>query len=113
MTPFAIVSSTVVAFGFVALAIIIGSWTAPALIRLIDRIDVVRGLFFTSVVLPYPWHTSPSAPDPPSSSAHLPRGLCWRERKRGGRSRAKCMTWRTSSCRSFSWLSDRPLMCAL
>jgi Kef-type K+ transport system membrane component KefB len=50
LTPFGIASTTVIAFGFVALALIIGSWTAPALVRLIDRIDVVRGLFLASVV---------------------------------------------------------------
>lgn len=39
-----------VAFGFVILAIVIGSQLAPMLIRVIDRIDVKRGLFFASVV---------------------------------------------------------------
>jgi Kef-type K+ transport system membrane component KefB len=39
-----------VAFGFVILAIVIGSQLAPRLIRLIDRIDMARGLFFASVV---------------------------------------------------------------
>jgi len=39
-----------VAFGFVILAIVIGSQLAPALIRLIDRIDVARGLFFSAIV---------------------------------------------------------------
>lgn len=39
-----------VAFGFVVLAIVIGSQLAPRLIRLIDRIDLKRGLFFASVV---------------------------------------------------------------
>ena len=40
----------VVAFGFVALAVIIGSQLAPMLIRAIDRIEIARGLFFASVV---------------------------------------------------------------
>lgn len=40
----------VVAFGFVILAIVIGSQLAPMLIRAIDRIEVARGLFFASVV---------------------------------------------------------------
>ncbi|HEX8170524.1 MAG TPA: cation:proton antiporter [Thermoanaerobaculia bacterium] len=40
----------VVAFGFVLLAIVIGSQLAPMLIRAIDRIDVARGLFFASLV---------------------------------------------------------------
>ncbi|HVG25097.1 MAG TPA: cation:proton antiporter, partial [Thermoanaerobaculia bacterium] len=39
-----------VAFGFVILAIVIGSQLAPLLIRLIDRIEMKRGLFFSSVV---------------------------------------------------------------
>src|SRR6185503_2357263 len=39
-----------VAFGFVFLAIVIGSKLAPMLIRAIDRIEVARGLFFASVV---------------------------------------------------------------
>jgi Kef-type K+ transport system membrane component KefB len=39
-----------VAFGFVILAIIVGSQLAPRLIRLIDRIEMQRGLFFSSVV---------------------------------------------------------------
>ncbi|HEX9983030.1 MAG TPA: cation:proton antiporter [Thermoanaerobaculia bacterium] len=43
----------VVAFGFVILAIVIGSYLAPALIRLIDRIDMARGLFFSSIVFAF------------------------------------------------------------
>ncbi|HEX8255064.1 MAG TPA: cation:proton antiporter [Thermoanaerobaculia bacterium] len=43
----------VVAFGFVILAIVIGSELAPRLIRLIDRIDMARGLFFASVVFAF------------------------------------------------------------
>jgi Kef-type K+ transport system membrane component KefB len=39
-----------VAFGFVILAIVIGSKLAPMLIRLIDRIEMQRGLFFSAVV---------------------------------------------------------------
>src|SRR5687767_10488952 len=42
-----------VAFGFVILAIVIGSQLAPLLIRLIDRIDMARGLFFASVVFAF------------------------------------------------------------
>jgi Kef-type K+ transport system membrane component KefB len=38
------------AFGFVLLAILIGSQLAPRLIRAIDRIDMARGLFFASLV---------------------------------------------------------------
>jgi Kef-type K+ transport system membrane component KefB len=39
-----------VAFGFVALAIVIGSVLAPRLIRLISRLRVAKALFFASVV---------------------------------------------------------------
>ena len=39
-----------VAFGFVILAIVIGSKLAPLLIRAIDRIEMQRGLFFSSLV---------------------------------------------------------------
>lgn len=38
------------AFGFVLLAILVGSQLAPRLIRAIDRIDMARGLFFASIV---------------------------------------------------------------
>ena len=40
----------VIAFGFVLLAIVIGSQLAPMLIRAIDRIQMARGLFFASIV---------------------------------------------------------------
>ncbi len=39
-----------VAFGFVILAIVIGSQLAPMLIRAIDRIEMNRGLFFSAIV---------------------------------------------------------------
>ncbi|MFL6247528.1 MAG: cation:proton antiporter [Thermoanaerobaculia bacterium] len=42
-----------VAFGFVILAILIGSQLAPMLIRAIDRIEMKRGLFFASVVFAF------------------------------------------------------------
>ncbi|HEY0156897.1 MAG TPA: cation:proton antiporter [Thermoanaerobaculia bacterium] len=42
-----------VAFGFVILAIVIGSQLAPYLIRLIDRINIARGLFFASIVFAF------------------------------------------------------------
>lgn len=41
------------AFGFVILAILIGSKLAPMLIRAIDRIEMKRGLFFASVVFAF------------------------------------------------------------
>lgn len=43
----------VVAFGFVILAIVIGSQLAPMLIRVIDRIEMKRGLFFASIVFAF------------------------------------------------------------
>ena len=42
-----------VAFGFVILAIMVGSYLAPSLIRAIDRIEMQRGLFFASVVFAF------------------------------------------------------------
>ncbi len=50
LTPLGVVWLTFVAFGFVILAIGIGSWLAPLLIRAIERIHVARGLFFASLV---------------------------------------------------------------
>lgn len=43
----------IIAFGFVFLAIFVGSFLAPHLIRLIERIDIARGLFFASVVFAF------------------------------------------------------------
>lgn len=43
----------VVAFGFVFLAVVIGSQLAPRLIRVIDRINMARGLFFAAVVFAF------------------------------------------------------------
>jgi Kef-type K+ transport system membrane component KefB len=42
-----------IAFGFVLLAIVIGSWLAPHLIRIIQRIDMARGLLFSSLVFAF------------------------------------------------------------
>ena len=42
-----------VAFGFVILAIVIGSQLAPRLIRLIDRIEMKRGLFFAAILFAF------------------------------------------------------------
>jgi Kef-type K+ transport system membrane component KefB len=53
LTPLGVMWLTVVAFGFVILAIAIGSWLAPALVRLIDRIHVARGLFFASIIFAF------------------------------------------------------------
>jgi Kef-type K+ transport system membrane component KefB len=43
----------VIAFGFVLLAIVIGSQLAPMLIRAIDRIEMRRGLFFAAIVFAF------------------------------------------------------------
>jgi Kef-type K+ transport system membrane component KefB len=40
----------VVAFGFVILAIVIGSQLAPYLIRIIEKLDVARGLFYGALI---------------------------------------------------------------
>ena len=48
--PMAVARVTVTAFGFVAVALIAGSWLAPLLVRAIDRIRVARALFFASIV---------------------------------------------------------------
>ncbi len=42
-----------IAFGFVFLAIFIGSKLAPYLIRAIEKIDIARGLFFAAVVFAF------------------------------------------------------------
>src|SRR5205085_1111705 len=39
-----------IAFGFVAGALVVGSYLAPLLVRAIDRIHVARGIFFASIV---------------------------------------------------------------
>lgn len=41
------------AFGFVVLAILIGSQLAPRLIRVIDRIEMQRGLFFAAITFTF------------------------------------------------------------
>jgi Kef-type K+ transport system membrane component KefB len=53
LTFFGVAKIVLVAFGFVILAIVIGSQLAPMLIRAIDRIDMARGLFFASVVFAF------------------------------------------------------------
>jgi Kef-type K+ transport system membrane component KefB len=42
-----------VAFGFVIVAIIVGSQLAPSLIRVVQRIDMARGLFFSSLIFAF------------------------------------------------------------
>ncbi|HEY8130283.1 MAG TPA: cation:proton antiporter [Thermoanaerobaculia bacterium] len=50
VTTFAVTRLILVAFGFVIVAIAVGAWLAPLLIRVIERINVARGLFFASLV---------------------------------------------------------------
>lgn len=42
-----------VAFGFVVAAIVIGSQLAPRLVRIVERVDIARGLFFASIVFAF------------------------------------------------------------
>jgi len=42
-----------VAVGFVVLALVIGSYLAPAIIRLVERISIARGIFFASMMLAF------------------------------------------------------------
>lgn len=48
--PLAIARIAAIAFGFVAGALVVGSYLAPVLVRAIDRIDMARGIFFASIV---------------------------------------------------------------
>ncbi len=50
MSAFGIGKLFAIAFGFVALAVVIGSWLAPYLIRWIARLRVAKALFFASIV---------------------------------------------------------------
>lgn len=50
VTTFSVVRITGVAFGFVIVAVVVGSFLAPRLIQLLDRIEVARALLFTSVI---------------------------------------------------------------
>ena len=53
ITTLFVAKIVLVAFGFVVLAIVIGSKLAPYLIRLVERIDMARGLFFASIVFAF------------------------------------------------------------
>src|SRR5258708_4306704 len=53
LTAFSIGRVIVIAFGCVIAAILIGSYLAPVLIRVIERIDVARGIFFTSMLFAF------------------------------------------------------------
>ena len=50
VTPAVIARATLVAFGFVVLAILIGSRLAPRIVRLIDRLQIARGIYFASLL---------------------------------------------------------------
>lgn len=53
MTAFRVAREFVVAFGFVAAAIVIGSFLAPWLMRMIAKLHVSKALFFASVVFAF------------------------------------------------------------
>ena len=53
LTAGGVTKVVLIAFGFVVLAILIGSKLAPALIRAIDRIEMQRGLFFASIIFAF------------------------------------------------------------
>jgi Kef-type K+ transport system membrane component KefB len=53
LTAVSVLRTIAVAFGFVILALVIGSYLAPVIIRLIERIEVARGIFFASMMLAF------------------------------------------------------------
>ena len=53
LTAFAVAKTIVIAIGFVILAIVIGSKLAPYLIRVVERLQVARGVFFASIVFAF------------------------------------------------------------
>ncbi len=53
LTVYGVSKVTLLAVGFVVLAVVVGSRLAPMLIRLIDRIEVRRGLFFSAIVFAF------------------------------------------------------------
>lgn len=53
LTVAGIARVSLVAIGFVVLAIVIGSRLAPAIIRLVQRINMARGLFFASMMFAF------------------------------------------------------------
>lgn len=53
LTAIGVTRVTAVAFGFIILAIVAGSKLAPWLVRVVDRVNVARGLFFASVVFAF------------------------------------------------------------
>jgi Kef-type K+ transport system membrane component KefB len=53
LTVFGVGKTFAIAFGFVAVAVVLGSLLAPHLIRLIARVRVVKALFFTSIMFAF------------------------------------------------------------
>ncbi len=53
LTTAGVARTFAVAFGFVVLAIVIGSFLAPRIIKLITRLRVVKALFFTSIMFAF------------------------------------------------------------
>jgi Kef-type K+ transport system membrane component KefB len=53
LTALAVIRVIVIAFGFVFVAILVGSYLAPFLIRAIERLDIARGLFFASIMFAF------------------------------------------------------------
>lgn len=53
LTALGIAKTTLIAFGFVVVAIMLGNWLAPYLIQLITRLRVVKALFFAAVMFAF------------------------------------------------------------
>lgn len=53
LTVVGVTKTTLIAFGFVVVAIVSGNWLAPYLIRIITRLRVGKALFFTSVMFAF------------------------------------------------------------
>ncbi|MDX1583127.1 MAG: cation:proton antiporter [Thermoanaerobaculia bacterium] len=53
LTVLGVAKTTLIAFGFVVVAIVLGNWLAPALISLITRLRVAKALFFASVMFAF------------------------------------------------------------
>ena len=53
MTPFGVAKTFVVAFGFVAAAIVIGSRLAPMLLAIVSRLRVAKALFFGAIMFAF------------------------------------------------------------
>ncbi|HEX6178034.1 MAG TPA: cation:proton antiporter [Thermoanaerobaculia bacterium] len=53
LSVFGVTKIVAIAFGFVVIAIVVGSKLAPWLVRTVERINVARGLFFASIVFAF------------------------------------------------------------